>query len=151
MDGQGDGKAGQSVELAVMSTGVLREDLKAQIQKVNARFYSGGAGYPWDDVNHRVDPTYGVNLMAWYDNNWQLLASNNASAASPNLVDWSTIDPATIDKLFYGGGKKYTFAIVPVKPNGFGDPACVDPATNHCDMGQVSTEYMEVTLTYQLP
>jgi hypothetical protein len=92
-----------------------------------------------------------VKLLAWYDNEWHSLASNSDSAAVPGLVEWSTVDPVMIDKLYFGGGMKYNFAVVPIAPNGFGDPSCVDPATNHCDMGQVSMEYMEVTVKYVLP
>jgi hypothetical protein len=145
-DGQGDGKPGQQVEVAVLSTGVLSGGSTASIQKVTARFVSGGAGYPAGTV------TNGVNLMAWYCDQWNPLASNIDGPKAPGLVEWYTTDAAMIQKLILNPDHSYNFAVVPQAPNGFGHPNCPSGWTaEECDMGMVSTEYAEVTLKYTLP
>jgi hypothetical protein len=141
----GNSMAGQTVTINVMSTGVLSGTSIANIREVKSRFFSGGSGYPAGVTTH------GVNLMAWYDNNWWAMAANSSSAASPNLVEWTLTDQTSINKLILNPTEAYVFAVLPLVPNGFGDPNCVDPATDHCDVGMVSTDYAEVTLKYTLP
>jgi hypothetical protein len=145
-DGQGNGKAGQIVNVAIQATGVFKDVSKPQVQQIAAKFASGGIGYPQGVV------TSGVNLIAWYDNEWHTVASNSDGPKTPGLVEWNTSDEKMIWKLLYGGGMKYNFAVVPQAPNGFGHPNCpADWTAEECDMGMVSTEYVEVTLKYTLP
>jgi hypothetical protein len=145
-DGQGRGYPGQQVAVAVMSTGVIGGDASADIKQVYIKFISGGAGYPQGVV------TNGVNLLAWYDDQWQVLASNSDGPKTPGLVEWTTTDAAAIKKLMLNPKQAFNFAVVPQAPNGFGHPNCPsDWTAEECDMGMVSTEYVEVTLRYTLP
>jgi hypothetical protein len=46
----------------------------------------------------------------------------------------------------------FNFAVVAQTPNDIGHPNCPsDWTVEECDMGMVSTEYVEVTLKYTLP
>jgi hypothetical protein len=128
------------------ATGVFTDTSGPLVQNLKTKFYSGGIGYPQGVI------TNGVNLMAWYDNEWHTVASNSDGPKSPGLVEWNTSDEKMIWKLLYSGGMNFNFAVVPVAPNGFGHPNCPsDWTAEECDMGMVSTEYVEVTLRYSLP
>jgi hypothetical protein len=144
-DGQGDGKAGQVAGIDVMSAEVFQGAQPAVVKTVTASFSSGGDGYGGGTT------TYGASLMAWYGDDWHEVKTNGSGASAPGTVEWATSDAALIGKLLNGGGWKLNFAVVPASVNGFGDPACTNPATNHCDMGKVATEYFEVKVKYRLP
>ena len=57
-------------------------------------------------------------------------------------MTWSTTDPDEIRRLFFGlpGEETLNFAVTPTAPNGCGP-----------EYGQVTTEYVEVTVGYRLP
>jgi hypothetical protein len=145
-DGAANERAGQNVEIAALATDVIGESATAQLTQLTAKFFSGGIGYPQGVV------TNGVNLMAWYDNEWHTVASNGDGPKAPGLVEWDTSDEKMIWKMLYSGGMNFNFAVVPQAPNGFGHLNCPsDWTAEECDMGMVSTEYVEVTLKYTLP
>jgi hypothetical protein len=145
-DGQGNGRPGQVLNVFFKATGVISSTYEPQVKNLNVKFASGGIGYPQGVV------TEGVNLMAWYDNEWHTVASNSNGPKAPGLVEWNTTDEKMIWKLLYSGGMNFNFAVVPLAPNGFGHPNCPsDWTAEECDMGMVSTEYVEVTLRYSLP
>jgi hypothetical protein len=134
------------MEIVALASSVLRDTTTAQVKRLTTRFFSGGVGYPQGVI------TNGVNLMAWYDNEWHTVASNSDGPKSPGLVEWNTTDEKMIWKLLYSGGMNFNFAVVPQAPNGFGHPNCPsDWTAEECDMGMVSTEYVEVVLRYSLP
>jgi len=128
-DGGAFGRPAQIMNTSFGSAGLsATPDRKS----VASAFYSGGVGYPSGVA------TNGVDLKVWDEGMWKTIATNNSPPNDPQLVTWTTTDPQVISRLFFGDQQTLNFAVTPVAPNGTGT-------------GEVSVDYVEVTVKYKMP
>jgi hypothetical protein len=114
-------------------------DADSEITLVGATWIAGGLGH---EADGECSPVHGAQLMAWTGLGWEALESTTAAPDAPDKMAWSTDDPETLDRLLFGlpGTETLNFAVTPTAPNGCGP-----------EYGQVTTDYVEVTVGYRLP
>ncbi|MBI5524772.1 MAG: Ig-like domain repeat protein [Deltaproteobacteria bacterium] len=122
---------GQTMEVPFIAA---ETSVAKTILSVGARFYAGGVGYTGGA------PASGTNLLAWdtVDAAWTVRATNTSGPGAPNLVQWSTSDTDTLNRLFSGDQQTLNFAVTPAYPNG-----------SDLDLGQIAVDYAEVVVKYR--
>ena len=114
-------------------------DEAAVVQDVDLSWYAGGLGHESDGA---CEPIHGAELKAWTGLGWTTLATHEGGPEAPEALAWATTDPDEVKHLFFGLAVEETlnFAVTPAAANGCGS-----------EYGQISTEYVEMTVGYRLP
>jgi len=94
------------------------------------RCTAGGTGYPGG-----VEKT-GVELLVWDGGRWTELDSAGAGADSPVELSWTTTDEAVFSRLPVTDSRYLGFAVTPQHHNG-------------TDWAHISSQYLELTITYR--
>ena len=97
-----------------------------------------GLGHETDGI---CAPIHGAELKAWTGLGWQVIDSTGTDPTAPEALTWQTTDPDELRRLFFGktGEETLSFAVTPTAPNGCGS-----------EYGQITTNYVEVTVSYRL-
>jgi hypothetical protein len=132
-NGGADERPGQTAAIAFRAAG-LSVVSGVTFQSLDVLFKSGGRGW-----NAGVT-TNGASLSAWSESTWKSLTSNGAAPETTADLKWSVTDNAEIYKLLNSGMNTFSFAVTPSYPNG-----------TLADMGEITTDYLEVTVRYTLP
>jgi hypothetical protein len=137
--GGGTDKPGEVMSVTFDAAQVTRP---YDVLDLQVTWVGGGTGSPGGAI------TNGATLQAWDNTGWRTLATNGAaSPTSPATFGWAastSLDPvftvtAERQRLMVGDGKMLFLGLVPAAASG--------SATG---MGEVATDYAEVTVRYHL-
>ena len=103
-----------------------------EVSKIAMEWDAGGTGHSG------VGNVNGAQLMAWQEGRWKQIGTNSTASGSSSTISWNTVDAAELDQSFTGDYDTLTFAAV---PKGY---SRYTPA-------KVTTDYAQLTLTYQVP
>ena len=133
------GRLDRSGHSLVVAWPEVMADPETEILSVDTTWHAGGSGAEVEGDCAAID---GAQLFAWTEGTWKPLASHGSDTDEPDALTWSTTDPDEIRQLFFGlpGEETLNFAATPTAPNGCGP-----------EYGQVTTDYVEVTVGYRLP
>lgn len=122
----------------VFSAAAAGKSLDA-IQSVTAMLIAGGTGYAGTNCTE----VNGAKMMLWstvyHSGAWVEIATNTASKADVDTLEFTTSDPDFIKQIFFGDERSINIAVIPVSANGCNN-----------EMGTIATDYAEVVVRYRL-